>query len=233
VGLVVTGDDLNRFLSSLDCSSGGRFTYYAVLRTFYRWLYSRRSGYGLNPLDNPILAVDTPKVERKILPSLTPQQLDCLLEEAVCLRDKAIISLFADSGLRLSELATIDPANIDWTTRLIKVRCKGGKDGLAVFGERTERLLTEWLATYHANGTLWDINKWGISVMLQRLKARTGLPCNAHSLRRSFASILAKRGVDSLHVMRLGRWTSLAMVDRYTKSVRFEDSLKLYTPIMD
>jgi len=46
-----------------------------------------------------------------------------------------------------------------------------------------------------------------------------------------FASLLAKKGVDSLHIMRLGRWESIAMVERYTRSVRFEDSLKLYGAI--
>jgi len=44
--------------------------------------------------------------------------------------------------------------------------------------------------------------------------------------------ILAKRGVDSLHIQRLGRWESMAMVERYTRSVRFEDSLKMYSAVV-
>jgi len=68
--------------------------------------------------------------------------------------------------------------------------------------------------------------------MLKALRAKTGLPCNPHTFRRTFASILAKRGVDSLHIMRLGRWESIAMVERYTRSVRFDDSLKLYSDIV-
>ena len=147
-------------------------------------------------------------------------------------RDKAIISLFADSGLRLSELANINPHNIDWDNRLIKVIGKGNKEGLAPFGIRTESLLKGWLSQYRADGKLWDIDYWGINIMLRRLAVKTGLPCNPHTFRRTFASILAKRGVDSLHIMRLGRWESIAMVERYTRSVRFEDSLKLYSPIV-
>ena len=191
-----------------------------------------KSGFNLDPRNNPILLVEPPKVEKKILPSLTPEQLDYLIDQVECVRDKAIISLFADSGLRLSELARINPQNIDWQTRLIKVLCKGNKEGLAPFGERTESLLKEWLGQYHANNSIWDINRFGISDMLQKLKRRTGLPCNAHTFRRTFASILAKRGVDSLHIKRLGRWESIDMVERYTRSVRFEDSLKLYSPIV-
>jgi site-specific recombinase XerD len=203
------------------------------LRAFYNWLYSRKSGYNLNPQDNPILIVESPKPGKKILPSLTSDQLDFLIEQAETLRDKAIISLFADSGLRLTELANINPHNIDWEHRLIKVWCKGGKEGYATFGNRTEKLLREWLTQHHDIDRLWNLNHWGISIMLRRLRKKTGLPCNPHTFRRTFASILAKRGIDSLHIMRLGRWESLSMVDRYTKSVKLEDSLKLYTAIVD
>lgn len=69
--------------------------------------------------------------------------------------------------------------------------------------------------------------------MLRKLAAETGLPCNAHTFRRTFTSILAKKGIDSLHIMRLGRWESIAMVERYTRSVKFEDSLKLYEAIVN
>jgi integrase/recombinase XerC len=176
--------------------------------------------------------VQPPKVERKILPSLTTEQLDYLIDQTKCVRDKAIISLFADSGLRLSELANINPQHIDWEHRLIKVNCKGNKEGLAVFGERTESLLKEWLSEYSPNGRLWNINSNGINIMLRRLMSRTALPCNPHTFRRTFASILAKRGVDSLHIKRLGRWESIQMVERYTASVKFEDSLKHYSAIV-
>ncbi len=233
VGFHVTGQDITQFLDNLGCSDGGKHAYYRAIRAFYNWLYSKKSGYNLNPQDNPILAVDAPKVGKRILPSLTPEQLDYLIMQAETIRDKAIISLFADSGLRLSELANINPHNIDWQHRLIKVWCKGGKEGLAPFGQRTEKLLREWLSQYHSDDRLWDLNWWGIRDMIDRLSTKTGIRFSAHTFRRTFASVLSKRGVDSLHIMRLGRWESLAMVDRYTKSVKFEDSLKLYSPVVD
>ena len=228
IGASVTGQDIAHFIRSLKCSGGGKHAYFRVLKTFYNWLYSPKSSYDLNPQSNPILLVDPPKVEKRILPSLTSEQLDYLIEQVDSTRDKAIISLFADSGLRLSELANINPHNIDWDNRLIKVIGKGNKEGLAPFGIRTESLLKKWLSQYCADGKLWDIDYWGINIMLCRLKAKTGLPCNPHTFRRTFASILAKKGIDSLHIMRLGRWESIQMVERYTRSVRFEDSLKFY-----
>ena len=232
IGFNVTGKDIARLLSSLQCSNGGKHAYYRTLRVFYNWLYSGKSGYNLNPQDNPILVVESPKLEKRILPSLTLKQLDYLIEQADSIRDKAIISLFADSGLRLSELANINLNDINWQSKLIKVWCKGGREGYATFGSRTEQLLKEWLSKYHDDDRLWNLNPWGISIMLRRLKEKTGLPCNPHTFRRTFASILAKRGIDSLHIMRLGRWESLSMVERYTRSVKFEDSLKLYSSIV-
>lgn len=197
----------------MPCSDGGRHAYYRCLKTFFNWLFSPRSGYGLNLQDNPMLMIDPPKVGKRILPSLTAQQLDYLIEKANCVRDKAIISLFADSGLRLSELTNIKVYDIDWQHRLIKVICKGNKEAIAVFGKRTDELLKQWLSEYEPNNdNIWGLNKWGIIDMLQQLRVKTALPCNPHTFRRTFASILAKRGVDSLHIMRLGRWECLAMV---------------------
>jgi site-specific recombinase XerD len=107
IGFDVTGQRINDFLGSLQCTGGGKHAYFRSLRAFYNWLYSPRSGYGLNPQDNPMLIVDPPKVGKKILPSLSQEQVDFLIEQAGCVRDKAIISLFVDSGLRLTELANI------------------------------------------------------------------------------------------------------------------------------
>ena len=229
IGIGLIGQQIKQFIDSRQCNSGGKHAYYRVLRVFYNWLYSPKSGYGLNPQDNPMLMVESPKVGKRILPSLTPEQIISLIDKCESVRDRAIISLFSDSGLRLSELASVRLENIDWGSRLIKVLCKGNKEGLAPFGEGTESLLRQWLSQYSPNGgNIWGVDKWDIVDMLRGLRSKTGLPCNPHTFRRSFASILAKRGIDSLHIMRLGRWESIQMVERYTRSVRFEDSLKHY-----
>ncbi len=52
---------------------------------------------------------------------MNAEQINYLIEHAESIRDKAIISLFADSGLRLNELASIQIKDIDWNSRLVKV----------------------------------------------------------------------------------------------------------------
>jgi site-specific recombinase XerD len=229
IGTKIIGQQVSRYLESLKCSNGGRHAYYRALRAFYNWLYSRKSGFNLNPQDNPILYVDPPKVEKKILPSLTTEQVCILINQADSVRDKAIISLLTDSGLRLSELANIKVADIDWEHRLIRVWCKGNKEALATYGDKTESLLKQWVSEFHPNGHLiWGINKWGIIEMLNQLRLKTGLPCNPHTFRRTFACLLRKAGVDTMTIKDLGRWESLEMVQRYTRSVTFHDALKHY-----
>ena len=55
--------------------------------------------------------------------------------------------------------------------------------------------------------------------------------CNPHTFRRTFASNLHRSGLDVEHIMRLGGWESLDMVLRYARSVKCEESLRLYQEI--
>jgi len=64
-----------------------------------------------------------------------------------------------------------------------------------------------------------------IQDMLSRLSKQVDFPSNAHAFRRGFACNMHKRGLSTLTIMHLGRWSSLEMVQRYTRSVTFEDSL--------
>jgi integrase len=182
LGLTPSSRTINRFLNTLPCSLGGKYGYYKDLRAFYNWLYSPRSGFNLKTEDNPITWVEAPKRPQYILPSLTKDQVLRLIEIVDNIRDKAIIALFVESGLRLSELTNIKPKDIDWDNHMIKTLGKGRKEAYAPFGELSEGYLKQWLAQNESNGNIWGINAWGISIMLRRLKDKTELPCNPHTL---------------------------------------------------
>ncbi|MFC1962115.1 tyrosine-type recombinase/integrase [Chloroflexota bacterium] len=201
---------------------GNRHGYYQVIKTFYLW---REQTLGL---PNVVKNMPAPKVGRLILPSLTKEQVNTVLASAHCARDKAIITLFTESGLRLSELARIKANDIDWDSHTIRIIGKGKKEAYAPFGSFSETYLKQWLNQHSLNGNIWGINSWGISIMLRRLKTKTGLPCNPHTFRRTFACLLRKQGLDSLTIKDLGRWESLEMVQRYTRSITFQDSMKFY-----
>jgi site-specific recombinase XerD len=233
VGFDVKGQDISLFLNSRRCSNGGKHSYFRALRAFYNWLYSPRSGYRLNPQDNPILLVEPPKVEKRILPSVTDKQVEELIGAADNLRDKCIVSLFADSGTRLSELANIKRDDIQWSTCTVTVIGKGNKQRKAPFTERTAQLLRPHLADNHTDGTIWGINQNGITKVLKTLSLRTGIKCNPHSFRRGFACNLHRKGLSTLDIMHLGGWQDLSMVLRYTRSITFDDCLKHYKAILN
>jgi len=229
LGVSPTTERINHYLKSLTCTLGGKYGYFKDLRAFYNWLYSPWASFGFNPQDNPITWVEAPSRPKLILPSLSKSQVEALIDAVDNVRDKAIIAMFTESGLRLSELASLKLNDINWDNRTVRTIGKGNKEGYAPFGELTEGYLREWLADYCPDGdSIWGLNRWGVESMLRRLRNETGLPCNPHTFRRTFASLLRKAGIDSLTIKDLGRWESLEMVQRYTRSVTFEDSLRHY-----
>lgn len=218
--------DVERHLNSIPPNQNGlgsRHASYRAIRAFYRWLNTQ---YGLS---NPVEGMTAPILGKLILPSFDREQVLYLIEQSPIVRDKAIIALFAESGLRLAELAHVRLEHIDWSTGTLRVLGKGRKEAYAPFGILSRQYLQEWLAEYDPqDGNIWGLNPWGIASMLRRLKEATGLPCNPHTFRRTFACLLRKAGVDTMTIKDLGRWESLEMVQRYTRSVNFQDSMRFY-----
>jgi integrase/recombinase XerD len=215
---------INEFLSGLECKNG-KHSYFRTLRVLCNWMV--RNGM---MKENPIMNVDAPKVHRRILPSLSNIEVMSLLDQAINPTHKAIISLLADSGMRLSEVANVKTGDIDWGTNTLLIWGKGSKQRRAPFTDSTGRLLRD--IPYLQGRNMWNMTRRGIQSMLKDYHEKSGLPCNAHTFRRTFASNLHRRGVDVEHIMRLGGWETLDMVVRYTRSVKFEDSLSLYQEAM-
>jgi len=231
LGLKPTPADINKFVDSRKCKTGGKHAYFRAVRAFFNWLYSPASGYPLKEADNPVKWLKPPKVAKMILPAQTEDQLEVLISQALTTRDKAIVATFGESGMRLSALANVNESDINWQTRTIKYMGKDRKEHYAPFGPYTEQYLRAWLDERTPSGAnMWGINGNGIRSMLRRLEKATGVKCNPHSFRRGFASILRRAGVDSVNIKDLGGWANLAMVQRYTESVTFQDSLKRYKP---
>jgi len=92
-----------------------------------------------------MLVVDAPKREKRILLSITEEQLVTLISKTERFRDKVIIYLLFDSGMRLSELASIKRDDIDWNTRTILVIGKGNKQRRAPFTQSTAKPLRAYL----------------------------------------------------------------------------------------
>ena len=154
------------------------------------------------------------------------------MENCTTARNQAIVSLLADSGCRLTELVSISVGNVYVEKSRIRVWGKNRKEGWLVFGPTTQRLLAKYIEENDPQGSLFGLNEWGLKSMLQRLEKKTGIKCNAHAFRRGFCTELRRKGLSELDIAELGRWSSTAMVKRYSRAYTFEDAASRYKAIV-
>jgi transcriptional regulator with XRE-family HTH domain len=72
----LTSQGINAFLSNLKCGNA-KHAYYRAIRAFCNWAV--KEGH---MIQNPLVKVDVPKVTKRILPSLTSEQVECVIEQA-------------------------------------------------------------------------------------------------------------------------------------------------------
>jgi site-specific recombinase XerC len=104
-----------------------------------------------------------PKVAKKLLPSVSSEQLDTLLDATDSLRDRAMVALLFDSGLGLSELAGIRSKDTDWSNNTLRVVAKGNREARAAFNSNTAMLLKNicpiTVTTRRSSGCSLDVCK--------------------------------------------------------------------------
>ena len=224
--LFSTKAHLMEFLESLTCAPGGKHAYFRAIRAFYRWAieeeYIEKS---------PVDRMKAPKVPQPLRPAVSLDSLPRLLSAAESASDKLIISLLADTGVRRAELAAIRERDIDLEARTIKIHGKGAKERLVAYGPQTASLLADYLPEVK-DERLLPLGVWGIRSMLKRLESKTGIKCNPHTFRRTFACESIRNGLNVFYVQSLLGHSTLAMTRIYAEQVNSEDTIKAYKPIV-
>jgi len=85
----------------------------------------------------------------------------------------------------------------------------------------------QWFSAHDSFG----ISPYGIQTMLKRLSKETGIKCNPHSFRRGFCVHQVKSGLSTRVVQALGGWDTIVMVEKYSRSLNFDEALNLYQKI--
>jgi site-specific recombinase XerD len=189
-----------------------------------------------------LVTFEMPKVAKKRLPVLTADEVAAVVKACPTPRDKAIILLMVDTGLRRSEVTALNWQDVDFTTGLILVkRGKGGKARSAVVGTTARRALLAYRRTLappadtapliQSKGTRFTGT--GLLQVFRRLRANTGIYITPHSLRRTFVILSLRSGMDVLHLQALLGHSTLDMVQHYAQMLD-EDLLQAhnaYSPI--
>jgi integrase/recombinase XerC len=230
-----TAQQFRAFL--LDCMKANmarsyvRLTF-AALRSFYKYRVERE---GLR--DNPLREVQLPKKEKKLPIVLSVGEVDELLTAPKKVerrnqapvwsvaRDTAMMELFYSSGLRLSELAALNVADVDTFSDTVRVIGKGRKERIVPVGQIALKAIQQY--RFEANvqsGPLFisklrkRLSSRSIWVMLKKYLAQTSiqLRVSPHKLRHSFATHLLDNGADLRSVQTLLGHANLSTTQIYT-----------------
>ena len=193
-----------------------------AVRTLLKFLFEE------NYIPAPVKFQMPPNGVLERLPCLTADQVKQVLLACKSPRDKALIMLMVDSGLRRAEVVALNWSDVDINTGMVTVaRGKGGKSRSVVIGAKTRRVLLAYRRTLEHidNAPLFQtieggrLTADGLRSVLARISKRAGIHISPHALRRTFATLSLRAGMSPLHLQGLLGHTTLEMTRRYTQMV--------------
>jgi integrase/recombinase XerC len=236
-----TADAVREFLASLHerglsrASAGRRL---AALRTFARYLVREEV-----LSEDPTALVVAPRKEQTLPVHLLPDAMDRLLaapdrSTVAGRRDLAILELFYASGLRLSELVSLDVIDVNLSSRVARVRGKGRKERLVPFNHSAVDAIRAMLGD--ARSLAWRpaaagrhqhqrhplfrnlrgsrLTTRSVDRVVRRYVGEAGLgtAISPHALRHTFATHLLRAGADLRAIQELLGHARLSTTQRYT-----------------
>ena len=191
---------------------------------------------------SPFELISGPKIEKKLPETLTPEQINRLLDfkptSLIEIRDLAIIELMYSSGLRVSETVNVDIKDFEENKDFLRVIGKGSKTRLVPLGRFAISAINNWLEERKKitsdDGALF-INKAGgrlttrsVQLRLKKLAVKQGLPpINPHMLRHSFATHMLESSGDLRSIQELLGHSSLSTTQIYT-NLDYQHLVKIY-----
>jgi integrase/recombinase XerC len=180
--------------------------------------------------------VSAPRIPKRLPQYLTVAEVEALLavldtSTPLGLRDRAIIEVLYAAGLRVSELASLDMADIDLAQAQVRVVGKGGKERIGLLGRPAVRAVQAYLKAgrptllgRQPTSALWlnhrggRLTARGVALILSKAGKQAGIrtPVSPHVLRHSFATHLLDGGADLRVVQELLGHANLATTQIYT-----------------
>jgi len=213
----------------------------SALKTFFKFLM-REGVIEKNPTDK----VAIPKMGKKLPVFVQEKEMNRLLdgrfftEDFVGRRDKAVVSLFYGTGIRLSELVGIRFSDLDLTEKMVKVNGKRDKQRLVPFPLEISSVLNDYISLrkelFPDSGNFLFLtengdqvyNKLIYRIVKKQLSLVTTVEKKSpHILRHSYATHLLNRGADLNAIKELLGHANLAATQIYTHTT-FEQLKKVY-----
>jgi len=216
--------------------------YFVVLANFFGWVV--REGF---LKESPTVKIKVAKPKTKVIKPYTHEEISRML--AVCDKDyehnakflgsrnKAIILVLLDAGVRLSELIGMMLEDVNTSNGNIRVMGKGSKERVVRIGKVAQKSLWRYLLHHPDNGgELWlneegkPLSCTGVQCLKKRLKERAGIngSGSVHRFRHTFALNFLRVDKNVFNLQYLLGHSELEMVRRYTATLGMEDALKAH-----
>ena len=189
---------------------------------------------------DPTLKLAGPKLPRSLPKSLTEADVEALLaapdvNQALGLRDKAMLEMLYASGLRVSELVGLKVAQVSLDMGVARVLGKGSKERLVPLGEEALAWLTRYLSESRpallaghvsdalfvtARGECMTRQAFWYLIKRHALKAQIKQSISPHTLRHAFATHLLNHGADLRVVQLLLGHADISTTQIYTHVAR-------------
>lgn len=201
-----------------------------AIKAFFSWLFDEGQIE-----ENPLAGYPLPKVPQKQIPTLTLDQVRKLLtlidnSSPVGARNRVILLLLLDTGMRVSELVGIKIDNIDFVRGLIKIVGKGQKERTIPFCSETRKQLRRYFKNFRpsleqeashylflkSDGSHVSIDC--VQQLLRRLASRAGLQslkCSPHIFRHTFATMSVADGANAYILKEILGHSSLLTTQKY------------------
>lgn len=204
----------------------------AAAHTFFRFLISE-GRLAKNPMDD----IDSPRVGKSLPRIISVAEVQRLLDEASksqtpeAKRDRAMLELLYASGMRASELVSLDVGDVDTKSGYVRCMGKGRKERIIPLYPRVVQVIEEYLArgrpllARDETGNALFLNRRGERLTRQglwqilKLYVRdAGLEkrVTPHTLRHSFATHMLSGGADLRSVQELLGHANIATTQTYT-----------------
>jgi site-specific recombinase XerD len=229
------------FLEEKGHNPGGVHGYYRAIKAFLKWFWDE-----LEPdYPNPINKVKAPKVPQESIEGVSRNDFECLLSQCsndfLGERDKAILYVLYDTGIRADELCKIRLEDINLTDSSILIsQGKGRKPRFVFFGKTTRRQIRKYLKIRGLEDNYLFINRsreklvYGtLRQIVRRLGEKAGLQgIGLHDFRRAFCLNCLNNGVPEITIARLMGHTTTQLIGRYAKQTTL-DLQNSYRSVVD
>jgi integrase/recombinase XerC len=222
---------LREYLNHLQLDRGCKSTTLArvisALRQFFDFAVEREEVAA-----SPAARIRSPKQPQKLPIYLVPQELTRLLQappadEPAGLRDRAILTMLAFTGTRLSEIVGVSLSDVDLANRTVRVLGKGNKERIIPLNEIVMRALNEYLdVRLLSDSTALFLNKFGrrmtgraVEQLVRKHALNAGIfkdGFSPHKLRHTFATLLHASEVDLIEIKSLMGHANIASTQIYT-----------------